>query len=66
MIQIKKTTNLEICVGENVGSGVKVFEFLEGRHDLRSHDATFLVDKLDGSLAAVVGNAVSDLKLQPF
>ena len=50
---------LEVGIGEYVGSGVKVLELLEGRHDLGPGDAALLVDELDGRALSVVRHAVA-------
>ena len=53
------TPYLEVCVGEDVGGGVKVLELLEGGHDLWPRDAALLVDELDGRALPVVRHAVA-------
>ena len=50
---------LEVCVGQNVGGGVKVLDLLEGRHDLLPDHAAALVHQLYGRPLPVVRHAVT-------
>merc|ERR1719507_2346928 len=49
---------LEVCVGEHIGSRVKVFHFLERTHDLLSDHTALLINQLDWSSLSVVRNTV--------
>ena len=52
---------LEVGILEDIGSGVKVLDLLEGTHDLLPDHTALLIHQLDGGPLAIMGHTVPHL-----